>query len=128
MRLSFRLILSLIAGVTAVSLGFAIYQAQTEVRAQRADVQRHALTLAEGLERSVEPLLIMGGPSELQALVDRFQNHERLAGVAVYDITGKPVAITAGLASPLRTTPSPVLQSIQKGWALGQFFRLAGEP
>src|SRR5689334_21668827 len=98
MHLSFRLILSLIAGVTAVSLGFAIYQAQGVVQAQRDDVQRHALTLAESLERSVDPLLLVGSPKDLQALVDRFQNHERLAGVAVYAASGKPLAITAGLA------------------------------
>ncbi|MBZ5623720.1 MAG: trehalose-6-phosphate synthase [Acidobacteriia bacterium] len=120
--------MSLIAGVTAVSLGFAIYQAQAEVRIQRDDLQRHALTLAEGLERSVEPLLLVGPPRDLQALVDRFQNHERLAGVAVYDLRGTPLAITAGLASPLRSTPSAVTQAILKGRGSGQFFRLAGEP
>jgi trehalose 6-phosphate synthase len=128
MRLSFRLILSLIVGVTAVSLGFAIYQAQSEVHAQRDDVQRHALTLAEGLERSVEPLLLVGAPSDLQALVDRFQNHERLAGVAVYDVSGRPLAITAGLAEPLRRAPTAVTEAIAKGSAHGQFFRLGGEP
>jgi trehalose 6-phosphate synthase len=128
MRLSFRLILSLIAGVTAVSLGFAIYQAQAEVRAQRDDVQRHALTLAEGLEHSVEPLLLSGSPHDLQALVDRFQNHERLAGVAVYDVSGRPLAITAGLASPLRQAPAAVMESIEKGVPRGQFFRIEGEP
>ena len=128
MRLSFRLILSLIAGVTAVSLGFAIFQAQSEVHAQRDDVQRHALTLAEGLERSVEPLLLVGAPHDLQALVDRFQNHERLAGVAVYDMSGRPLAITAGLASPLRNAPAVVAEAVEKGSARGQFFRLDGEP
>jgi len=128
MRLSFRLILSLIAGVTAVSLGFAIYQAQAQVRAQRDDVQRHALTLAEGLEHSVGPLLLVGAPHNLQSLVDGFQNHERLAGVAVYDVSGNPLAITAGLASPLRKAPAVVTESIEKGSARGQFFRLQGEP
>src|SRR5580704_11426716 len=117
MRLSFRLIWSLIVGVRAVSLGFAIYQAQSEVHAQRDDVQRHALTLAEGLEHSVEPLLLVGPPRDLQALVDRFQNHERLAGVAVYDGMGKPLAITAGLASPLRKAPDAVTEAIEKGAA-----------
>ncbi|HLK66948.1 MAG TPA: trehalose-6-phosphate synthase [Bryobacteraceae bacterium] len=128
MRLSFRLILSLIAGVTAVSLGFAIYQAQAEVHAQREDVRMHAMTLAEGLERSVEPLLLVGSPSDLQALVDRFQNHERLAGVAVYDVNGNPLAITAGLAVSLRQAPAPVIEALANGKTHSQFFRLDDEP
>ncbi len=128
MRLSFRLILSLIVGVTAVSLCFAIYQAQSEVHVQRMEVQRHALTLAEGLERSVEPLLLGGSPRELQDLVDRFRNHESLAGVAVYNTSGRVVATTAGLSYPSWKAPTTIVDSLQKGWARGQFFRLEGEP
>ena len=126
MRLTLRLIWSLIAGVTTVSLIFAIYQAQAEVRAQREDVRRHALTLAEGLERSVEPLV--NSPAALQALVDRFQNHERLSGVAVYDSLGTPLAITAGLGSPLRKAPAAVTEAMARNLPRGQFFRLDGEP
>src|ERR1017187_9728253 len=88
MRLSFRLILALIAGVTAVSLGFALYQAQAEARAQRDEVERHARVLGQSMRTSAESLVLAGAYSDLQAMVDEFQNHERLAGVAVYDQTG----------------------------------------
>ena len=52
MRLSYRLILSLIAGVTAVSSIFALYQAGAEVRTLRDEVQREALVLADSQERA----------------------------------------------------------------------------
>ena len=53
MRLSLRLILSLIGGVTAVSLVFAIHQAGTEMQAEKVEVQRQALVLAESQQRLV---------------------------------------------------------------------------
>ena len=128
MRLSYRLILSLIAGVTAVSLCFAVYQAQGEVRAQRDEVQRHALVLAESLRKAAEPFLALGAYRDLEALADQFQNHERLAGVAIYGADGKRLAVTPGLASPLSATPAVVTSALESGSGSGQFFRLRGEP
>src|SRR5262249_56739988 len=97
MRLSLRLILSLIGGVTAVSLIFAIYQAGTEMQAERIDVQRQALVLAESQQRLVEPLVQNNAFSDLQAVANRMQHHQRLAGMAVYDAKGKPLAVPIGL-------------------------------
>ena len=128
MRLSFRLILALIAGVAAVSLGFALYQAQAEARAQRDEVERHASVLAESMRTSAESLVRAGADSDLQAMVDEFQNHQRLAGVAVYDQTGMPLAMTSSLAAPLTAPPVAVTLAMQSGRGQGQFFRLAGQP
>src|SRR5260370_33784220 len=105
MRLSYRLIVSLIVGMTAVSLLFALYQAGVEMQALREEVQRQALLLAESQQRSVESLIESGSYRELQAVVDRFQNHERLSGAAVYDAAGKSVAATPGLAAPPPAAP-----------------------
>lgn len=128
MRLSFRLILALIAGVTVVSLGFALYQAQAEVQAQRDEVQRHASVLAETMRTSAESLVLAGAYSGLQSFVDEFQHHERLAGVAVYDRNGMPLAMTSSLASPLTAPPGAVGLAMRSGLGHGQFFRLAGQP
>jgi alpha,alpha-trehalose-phosphate synthase [UDP-forming] len=130
MRLSVRLILSLIAGLTVVSIGSAIYQAQAEVRAERDQVQRHAMVLAEGLQRTVENLVVFGwnsGP-ELQTLVDRFQNHEGLAGIAVYDAHGKPLAVTSGLLSILTATPPLVALAMRGEGGREQFVRIGAQP
>src|SRR2546422_5545788 len=108
MRLSLRLILSLIGGVTAVALVFAVVQAGTEMQAEKIEVQRQALVLAESQQRLVEPLVQNNSFSELQAAADRLQHHQRLAGMAVYDAKGKPLAVTSGLASRLHGTPGAV--------------------
>src|SRR5258708_16083923 len=114
MRLSYRLIVSLIVGMTAVSLLFALYQAGVEMQALREEVQRQALLLAESQQRSVEPLIESGSYRELQAVVDRFQNHERLSGAAVYNATGKPVAVTPRLPPPLSPPPPPLPLALPK--------------
>jgi trehalose-6-phosphate synthase len=128
MRLSYRLILSLIIGVTAVSLVFVMYQTGAEMQALKDDVERRALVLAESEQTPVETLLQSGSTHELQAVVDRFKNHEQLAGVAVYDAKGQPVAITSGLASRLAATPKAVGLALQGGSGRGDFLKLGGDP
>ena len=73
MRLSYRLILSLIVGVTAVSLVFVMYQTGAEMQALKDDVERRALVLAESEQAPVEALLQSGATRELQAAVGQDQ-------------------------------------------------------
>ena len=97
------------------------------MQALREEVQRQALLLAESQQRSVEPLIESGSYRELQAVVDRFQNHERLSGAAVYNAAGKPVAVTPGLAAQLSAAPPAVALALQKGGGRGEFTRLQNE-
>src|SRR5215471_365821 len=128
MRLSYRLILSLIIGVTAVSLVFVMYQTGAEMQAMKDDVERRALVLAESEQNPVETLLQSGSTHELQAVVDRFRNHEQLAGVAVYDAKDQPVAITSSLAARLSAAPRAVHLALETGSGRSEFIRLGGEP
>jgi len=107
MYLGRRLMLCLLGGVAVVSMVFALYQAASEMHAMREDVQRQALVLAESQQKSAEQVLQGGSPGELQAFADQFQNHERLADVAIYDAKGQPLAVTPGLARFLREHPAP---------------------
>ena len=94
-RLSFRLNLCLIFAVGGVSLAFALYQTQNEMHGLRRDLDRQSAVLAESLEKSAEPLVAAHSYRDLQRLADRFKDHERLAGVAMYDPQDRPLAITA---------------------------------
>jgi trehalose 6-phosphate synthase len=128
MRLSYRLILSLIIGVTAVSLVFVMYQTGTEMQALKDDVERRALVLAESEQAPVEALLQNGATRQLQVVVDRFRNRGQLTGAAVYDAKGQPVAITSGLALRLAAAPKAVELALRGGWGRGEFLNLGGEP
>jgi trehalose-6-phosphate synthase len=128
MRLTLRLSLSLIFGVAAVSLGFAFYQTHTEASALRRDLNRQSRVLAESVAKSVEPLLAKHSYRELQNLTDRLKDRERIAGAAVYDTAGYPVAITRGLEPRVtpgqdRTNPAAVAQSVENGTESSEFLR-----
>src|SRR5688500_3165001 len=87
-RLSYRLNLSLIAGVAVTSLAFTLYQTMVETRGLRAEAERHAVVLAESLEKPVETLVVKESIEELQKLVERFERNAGLAGIAVYNLSG----------------------------------------
>src|SRR5690348_631053 len=105
MRLTFRLTLLLIVCVAAVATGFAYRQVQAERRGLERDLRHQAYDLAESQAKTVEPLLARRAYPELQVLVDRFRDGQRLVGMAVYDAAGLPVAITSGLLGRLNGMP-----------------------
>lgn len=128
MRLTHRLVLSLVLGVAAVSLAFAYYGTRTETRRLEESLDRDALVLSESLGQSAAPLVENRSYRELGRLADRFQNREQIAGVAVYDPTGAPLAITRGLASRVDKNPAAVAQAIEEGWPSTAILKLPGGP
>src|SRR5882672_4537563 len=104
MRLSYRLIVFLILGVALTSLSFALYQNVVETRNLRAEAERHAVLLAESIEKQAAPLAETGDNEALQKLMDRFSRNEGLIGVAVYDSTGSTLASTSTLNPLLKRT------------------------
>jgi trehalose-6-phosphate synthase len=127
MRITLRLILVLIVGITAVSLLFAYFQVEAIRGALRHDLDRRASLLAESLEEAVVPLLETSQQEELLRLVERFGNREHLAGVVVYDREGKIVAITNALSQRLKARPDVVFQVINGGLDRGQYLKLGND-
>lgn len=113
--LSARLIISLIIGVTLVSLSISYYQVLVEKRGLRRDLQRRAEVLGDSLARNVERDLERdAAPTTLQRTVQRFANRENLAGLAVYDPKGQVIAVTSGLAPLMNTAPAIVTQVLNE--------------
>jgi alpha,alpha-trehalose-phosphate synthase [UDP-forming] len=124
MHFSSRFVFSLLGAVAAVSLGFDIYQAALEMHALRDGVQKQSLVLAESQRRTAEQLLLASSTGDLQTHVDQFQNQEQLAGIALYDASGKPLAITSTMTY-VQVTPPAVIKSLQTGHVQGEFLRQA---
>lgn len=101
MRISLRLIVWLIIGVGLAAFLFAYYQVRVARRSLRGELQRHASLLAEGLGEALVPGLDSGSSKDLRQVVERFGNRERLAGIAVFDSRGLPLAVTSGLDARL---------------------------
>src|SRR5271168_4519676 len=126
--LSARLIVSLILGVTLVSLCSSYYQVIVQKRGLRKDLQRRAEVLGESLGRNVERDLERNSQTSLQQTVQRFANRENLAGLAVYDLQGHPIAITTSLAATMTAAPAVVLQALKEDRGTEAFLKIAGEP
>jgi alpha,alpha-trehalose-phosphate synthase [UDP-forming] len=121
--LSVRLIIALIAGITLVSLASSYHQVRAEKLSLRRDLERRAEVLAESLAGNVEPHLEKGSTRELQRIVERFSNREHLDGVAIYDKTGAPVAITPGLTPALADPKTVALHALSSNAGSGEFLR-----
>jgi alpha,alpha-trehalose-phosphate synthase [UDP-forming] len=123
--LSVRLILSLIVGMTLVSLGFSYYEVVGEKRGLRNELERRADVLGESLAGNVEKSWESGSTRGLQRIVQRFGNREHLLGVAIYDLQGKVVAITPDLEKVLTSPPAEVNRAIEADDDKSAFARLS---
>src|SRR5271157_1655865 len=128
MRLSLRLIGSLIVGVTLLSAVFAIFQQKAEKRGLRNDLGKRAEILAESLAANVEPLLAKGSRSNLQKIVTHFGNRERVTGIAVFDKSAGTLAITPGLQSYLYGEMGTISRVIAEDASYGGFIMLNANP
>jgi alpha,alpha-trehalose-phosphate synthase [UDP-forming] len=126
--LSARLIVSLIVGITLVSLGFSYYEVVGEKRSLRSDLERRAEVLGESVAGNVEKSWEAGSERGLQRLVQRFGNREHLLGVAVYDRQGKVMAITSELGQVLTATPPEVTRAMAEGHGESSFVRVGKTP
>jgi trehalose-6-phosphate synthase len=131
--LSFRLIVSLILGITLVSFGFSYYEVLGQKRTLRNEMERRAEMLGESLVGNVERSWNASSESaksdkELQQLVQQFANREHLLGVVIYDRQGAAIAITPELARTLTATLAPVAQSITQDREESSFTRLGQVP
>jgi alpha,alpha-trehalose-phosphate synthase [UDP-forming] len=127
LRLSLRLILLLVVGVTVVTFLVARNQVRAEKRGLRDDLQRRSEILAESLQELVEPALGQRSHEELRRIVERFGNRERLAGVAIYDLSGNILAESPGLTQRLQP-PDPPISQIEKSQPVSEFKTLGGTP
>jgi len=97
MKITIRLIVSLIFVIALVVTIFSFLQVRNERNRLINDLERRTIILSESLEESVKSLLRSNSLKKLNRLVERFGNRERLKGVAVYDQQGNILALTAGL-------------------------------
>jgi trehalose-6-phosphate synthase len=99
MKLSLRLILSLVVSISVVTFVVARSQVRAEKSGLRADLARRAETLTDSLQETVEPALERGSHARLQQIVDRFGSREHLIGIAIFDRNQNPLALSSRLGS-----------------------------
>lgn len=124
MKITIRLIVSLVFIVALVAVGFSSYQVRAEKKRLTAELERRAIILAESLQESVIPLIASNSLQKLNRLVERFGNRERLKGVAVYDRHGNILAVTPDLASKIPQPLPPAVKSVAENQPVGSLMSI----
>ena len=128
MRTTLKIVMPLIVSVAVVSLLFAGYQVRTQRRALRSDLSRRAEIFAESLQQTIEPYFDRAPETKLQQLGERFGRREHLKGIAVYDMAGKAMAITPGIAEQLKSRPDIAGRAAELDTGVGEFLRIGQDP
>ena len=129
MRLSLRLVISLVVGMAIVTFLIARSQVRSVKLGMRTDLQRRAEVLAESLQEIVEPALQKRPREqrdELRHIVERFGNRQQLAGLIVYDDDGTILAESPSIVSHF-IPPALPLQRVKADVAgISQTIRIDG--
>src|SRR5260370_7727469 len=94
MRLSFRLICSLVVVLTLVSFLFSYVQVRADKERHRLELRKHTQELAQRVQESAELALEKSSRSDLRRIVER---PGELEGIAIYAPDGAPIAATSSL-------------------------------
>ncbi len=114
MKITLRLIISLILAAAAVASVFSYLQVQNERDRLVQELDVRASILAEGLQESVKELLRTNSPDRLNNFVERFGNREKLVGVSVYDSVGALMVASPGMTRDTSVTPPCVVEAISR--------------
>jgi trehalose 6-phosphate synthase len=125
MKITIRLVVSLVLVVALVAAGFSFYQVREERARLTSDLERRSIILAESIQESVIPLVTSDSSSKLNLLVQRFGNRERFHGIAVHDAHGQLLASTAGLEPQIPGTVPHVIHVLAEGYPTGSFIHAA---
>ena len=110
MKITFRLIVSLVLVVAAVTAVFSLYQVDKEKSRMAGDLRLRTAILADSLRESVTYLVNRGLSERLERLVVRFGNRKRLEGVAVFDTDGNIITVTPELKAGI---PQPFTRAVK---------------
>ncbi len=132
MKITLRLILYLVTIVALVAFTFSFLQARQERERLQGELEKRANFIGDSLKLSVEPLLAADNNIyNLQRIVNRFSNREKLIGIDIHDTRGNLIVASEGIRSKLNENSSVVAVGVQEverqGTEYGSFVDLGGQ-
>jgi alpha,alpha-trehalose-phosphate synthase [UDP-forming] len=127
MKITFRLIISLLIAAALVASVFSYYQVQNERDTLIQELNIRANVLGESLQESIKDYLQTNATAKLERLVERFGNRARLVGIAVYDSQGVGIVSSPALQSVFQTTPAKVWESVTRNETIGGLEHINGK-
>ncbi len=113
--------------VTSIVVAFTLTQVQQEEQRLKDGLEQRSLLLAESLKETVQPNFINKSDQQLQKLVDRFEDKQRLAGMAIYDNKGDTIATSSSLISNVFKTQKIAEEAMDADVPNGDFVGLDNE-
>lgn len=88
--------------VALVAVAFTYAQAQDEETSLTVDLQRRSVLLADSVASTIQSYVVSeSNASQLQNIINRFAQRERLAGLIVIDNKEQPLASSSGITTNL---------------------------
>ena len=128
MRLSLRLILFLVVGISLVTFFISRNQVRSEKRGLRADLaaaRGNSCGKPSGDRRAGAAAR---SQPQLRRIVERYANKQQLAGVIIYDEQGRILAESSTLVTRLTPPPVPLDELKADEQGTGEFLTLGGTP
>jgi trehalose 6-phosphate synthase len=99
MKITFRLIISLLLGTALVVLIFSYIQMQREEKRLHEELRLRSAVLAKSFKEAIEPFLeYTEQPERVRKFVEKFQGHKRLIGIIVDLKEAERIALPPELA------------------------------
>ena len=121
MKITIRLVVSLVLVVGLVAVGFSFYQVREERIRLTSDLERRSIILAESIKESVIPLITSESSTKLDRLVQRLGNRDRFQGIAIHDAHGQLLASTEDLEPQIPGSVPQVTHVLAEGRPAGSF-------
>ena len=127
MKITLRLILSLLFVATFVASVFSYLQVRSERKNLTNELERRSLILAESFQETIKEMWSTQSPAKLKRFVKRFGNRERLVGIVVYDVQGGILASSPGLPSNIQHPLPQINESIKQNQGISNLATVDGK-
>lgn len=127
MKITVRLIVSLVFVATIVAALSSYLQVQSDRERLQDELDARASVIAESMEESVQSLLAGSSDARLRYFVERFENRESMLGVAVYDTQGIRIAVGSTLGKILVKPPDQLWEAIARKEGVSGIQQLSGK-
>lgn len=97
MKFNYTIVISIFIAVSLVVLGFALVQVHQERQRLNIELEQRANLLGEALHESISGQLAQENYQKTSQLVAKFNQKQRILGLAVYNVKDSLVGISPGL-------------------------------
>lgn len=126
MKISFRLIISVILAVALIATVSSYFNVQSEKKRLENELERRAWLIAEGLKESIGALISQKPPNKLIRIIEKISSDQRVVGIAVYDPSGSTVSVTRDIAEMLPQQPDIIFEKNEGEAGKGTYQNISG--